>query len=992
MALSKKKKKLLNGILIGILSGIFIALGTKYILPDFFNGLEKVTYDYRYMFKYILGNKQLGDETGKLIESMTIVDIDERAMAKLGNYNKWPRSHHGSVVEELSNGGASSVIFDIMFKTADYGEARTNEVMEILQNSNSEMDWDGLRPSIQMGLNHDSMLVHSLRNSDVVIGAGFMNLSNAYLNPSDWMHLATEEWHQQLNPHSAADLAPEVQKYFRTMPILDNVFKEFGQASTRLGLVNVVPDADGVHRRMPLLYNFPDTAISKSEKSHTYPVISLQACLFLMGKTLKDAEIVPGEYINLGAPFRIYRQKGQLKTSYPNLTLPMVEQIIAKKDKIQELGPENTQEIMVSSPIILRKDEDEILELEVSGGNIFVEELFMPLLENQPSLEGAKDATEDEPFMFTETASIRLVDGESNIFLVYDSETEEEAEIDSTTLALLYKYWDPSIAEELEPGKNKILSGYLGIRWDNSRNDYASQIMILTKDVVGAIASADMETITGLEEGKQLRFGNDIQIPIDEQGRMLLNYQGKGGKGHTFRYISYYDVIAKRHDPTFYQGKTFLLGSSAAALFDIVASTFDETYPGVEIHATAIHNILTNNFMHVMKPGALLIILVVMGLIVGLITYFVPLIWAVLTVGAISIGYAAVAFYYFDQNLWVEIARPEITIFLTFLFVLMSRYIFEERDKKFLNDAFKNYISPELIDQMVESGNKPSLGGTEATLSAYFTDIQGFSTFSEKLGSPTKLVELLNEYLSEMTDILMENQGTLDKYEGDAIIAFFGAPVKLEEHALYACRAAMMMQRRLGDLRKKWQGEGDKWPKIVHEMRMRIGVNTGPIVTGNMGSRVRMNYTMMGDAVNLAARLESAAKQYGVYTMVSHETLEGTKGALLSRELDLVRVVGKSEPVRIYELMEMMDDATDQQKECAKLFHQGLEFYRSQKWDEAIEMFKQSLELEPYHPDTSPGCKTTPSQVFIDRCIAFKTDRRLRLPDDWDGVYTATEK
>jgi adenylate cyclase len=288
---------------------------------------------------------------------------------------------------------------------------------------------------------------------------------------------------------------------------------------------------------------------------------------------------------------------------------------------------------------------------------------------------------------------------------------------------------------------------------------------------------------------------------------------------------------------------------------------------------------------------------------------------------------------------------------------------------------------------MYQSGEAPKLGGDAGIRTAYFTDIQGFSTFSEKL-SATKLVELLNEYLTVMTDILIAEQGTLDKYEGDAIIAFFGAPMPLPDHASRSVKVALKMQDALKELRAKWTNEGDKWPEIVHQMRMRIGINSGEIVTGNMGSKMRMNYTMMGDAVNLAARLEESAKQYGIFVQISHFTYGLVKEQFFCRELDTIRVVGKSEPITTYEPMYEINQPNELLAKLTNTFHQGLAAYKKQNWNEAKIFFEQSLMLEfERYPELKH--KTNPSKIYLHRCEEFQ---KKPPPQNWDGVYNLTEK
>jgi len=246
-------------------------------------------------------------------------------------------------------------------------------------------------------------------------------------------------------------------------------------------------------------------------------------------------------------------------------------------------------------------------------------------------------------------------------------------------------------------------------------------------------------------------------------------------------------------------------------------------------------------------------------------------------------------------------------------------------------------------------------------------------------------VELLNEYLTDMTDILLANQGTLDKYIGDAIVAFYGAPVPVENHEYMACLTAIEMQDGLDELRKKWQGEGDRWPDIVHHMQNRIGIATGDMVTGNMGSAMRMNYTMMGDVVNTAARFEASAKQYGVYIQVLESTYEACKDDFHWRELDYVTVKGKSVPAYSYELIARKGKLSPTYEKLLPVYNKGLKLYRSQKWVEAKKTFIEADALE----DMFPFRPTNPSKVYIERCEYF-----MENPpgEDWDGSWTLTSK
>jgi len=972
---SHKQKRWITGICSSLGVTLLSVIFALFISPDFFNGLENASYDYRHVFWFQLEKEKKSEEKTPL-ESIVIVDIDERSLAKLGPYNQWPRSYHGKVVRELNQGGATAILFDIMFKTADFGQNQTESLLELLSKLYPKQNWPDDRSMIKNELNYDSQLIANIRDTKGVIAAAFLNRSDAYPNFSDFQKLTTREWHQNLSPHSTAKWSQTGLPPLRTLPILDNIFPELAQNVQRIGLVNVVPDLDGVHRSLPLLYNFPDTQLVGPGPVYSYPVLALQGALMILGKNLSDAHYSNG-YLNLGSPLTLTKTKNKLNPSLTSLTGPMLEELKKKVPEILALKLSPGKSIRVTPPLVLKKTLEGDL-IESIDGQVVSTDIIKPYINS--TLKWS-EFLRQHPSEEKDLALLTSPDGEEFI-------------LDRFTYKNLIQFWPQEEWDQLPKGKNLHLSHLLEFKARLPQGDLTSSINGITEDILMDLQKLSDKSIEDLREGQKLFLGKNIQIPLDAEGRMLLRYAGKGGTNQTFRYLSYYDVLAGRIEPTLYQGKTFILGSSAPALFDIVASPFQETYPGLEIHTTALHNILNQTFMTKTSQGTTLTILVTLSLMTGLLAYFLPLWLGIPLAILISTAQLGFCLYLFSEGWWIEITRPQIGILLALIGGVITRYIFEEREKKFLHSAFKNYISPELIDSMVDSGKKPELGGQEHVLTAYFTDIQGFSTFSEKLGSPTKLVELLNEYLSKMTTVLLKERGTLDKYEGDAIIAFFGAPVPLTDHARAACLTAIRMQDELQNLRVYWRSLGDRWPLIVHNMRMRIGINSGPIVTGNMGSSVRMNYTMMGDAVNLAARLESVAKQYGVYTLVSEETLKLAGPGFVTRELDRIRVVGKSEPVTIHELVCLSTQLVQYPslQDCLKVFARALTLYREQKWQEAQTLFEEAELLEPRPPLQFPECPINPSKIFIDRCYKFMHDRRVHVAPDWDGVFTATEK
>jgi adenylate cyclase len=481
---------------------------------------------------------------------------------------------------------------------------------------------------------------------------------------------------------------------------------------------------------------------------------------------------------------------------------------------------------------------------------------------------------------------------------------------------------------------------------------------------------------------------------------MVINHLGpselrsgetKAGRIYRFPRYSIADIIKGREDkapPEALRDKMVLVGAIAVGLSDLLKTPFDATFPGVETHAMVIDNILRQNFVvepwwvswftmaNIILVGVLLIrLLPRLGAIRG------DMVAAGLVLGNLGLNYGL-----FVTHGWLlNIVYPCLATVVVWGGMTVYHFLVAQKQSRYLRKTFSTYISPELVTFMVRDGIEPKLGGSSGTRTAYFTDIASFSSFSEVL-SATQLVELLNEYLSAMTDLLVAAGGTLDKYEGDAIVAFFGAPIEQPDHATRAVRVALGMQRALAQLREKWRAEDDKWPDLVKNMRMRIGISSGEIVTGNMGSTMRMNYTMMGDVVNTAARLEAAAKQYGIYIHCTVETLQlAGPEDFAWRCIDKVRIVGRSEPVETVEIMAPKGQLPPEQEQMRAMYHQGLELYRQQQWDEALAKFTESEKLE----EMFPRRPTTPSRVYIERCAFFKANPP---GPDWDGAWTLTSK
>lgn len=465
-------------------------------------------------------------------------------------------------------------------------------------------------------------------------------------------------------------------------------------------------------------------------------------------------------------------------------------------------------------------------------------------------------------------------------------------------------------------------------------------------------------------------------IPVDREGNLLLRYRGPSGtyKNYSAAAVLQSEISALSggkpaiSDPEALKDKYVIFGFSAPGLYDLRPSPVDGVYPGTEIHATALDNFLSGDFMK-SSPGWLNIMIVLT------LTLSCGVLASVFRSPAGSLALAALFFSLpvvismiaYVKGLWLPLVLQEAAAASTLSFTLVVNYATEGRQKRFIKAAFKQYLSPAVIEELIKNPQRLKLGGERRILSIFFSDLQGFTSISEGL-DPESLTSLLNDYLSAMTDIIHEEGGTVDKYEGDAIIAFWNAPMEVPDHATRIVRASLRCQARLAELRPRFR------ERIGKEMLMRIGVNTGHAVVGNLGSRSRFDYTMLGDAVNLAARLEGVNKQFGTYTIISEATQQMMGNAFASRELARVAVVGRKEPVRIYE--PMFGEEYETRKEIMKRFSGGLNLFYEGRFEEAIEVFSGIEKEDP------------PAAAYKIKCMTLAESR----PADWQGVWIMTSK
>lgn len=527
----------------------------------------------------------------------------------------------------------------------------------------------------------------------------------------------------------------------------------------------------------------------------------------------------------------------------------------------------------------------------------------------------------------------------------------------------------------------------------NNQDFFAKHKKYVTaeRELVRALAYRDMLTIAlkiGVDEASWTSFRKS------EEAKSIFSYYPDIAKNilNMKAEEATTEIFAVFQD---FRDALILVGPVDNILQDLAPSPFDnDAVPKVGVHGNMIKTIFSGAYIQRLDWQISALITILMGVLAGITGFYGGAYGGVIRgfCGTILVCYLVAIFVAFSNwNFVLPFVVPAGSAFSTGLVGLMWRVVLSEKQKGRIKGMFGTYLSPTLVNKMVDSGEEPQLGGVEAKITAFFSDVQGFSGFSEQL-TPPQLVKLMNEYLSAMTDLLMIHECYVDKYIGDAIVGIFNAPITVENHALKACIVTQQMHLKLGELRKKWESEGDTWPPIVSKMQMRIGLNTGTATVGNMGSEKRFNYTMMGDTVNLAARCESGAKAYGVYTMITGETMRAAQSSgddCVFRFLDKIVVKGRSEPAEMYEIVCLKQNLTEETKACIEHYNQGTAHYLKQEWSAATAEFKESAKREPNRKELNPLAPPTPSEVMLERVQYMIAHPPV---ENWDGVYVMKSK
>ncbi len=464
-----------------------------------------------------------------------------------------------------------------------------------------------------------------------------------------------------------------------------------------------------------------------------------------------------------------------------------------------------------------------------------------------------------------------------------------------------------------------------------------------------------------------------LKIPVDENVATLVPYRGEQG---SFRYISLTDVLHNRVNVAQLKDKIILVGTTALGLQDMRNTPVGGAFPGVEVHANLIAGILDQNLKH--QPKYMLGVEVLWLFLIGVTLSFglpmmSPLVAVFIAVATFAISFGLSIALWQHSDIYLSIANSLVMVTLLFVLNMSYGYFFVTRTKRQITERFRNYVPFELVDEISQHPEQLlSMEGESREMTILFSDVRGFTTISEGL-DPKVLSQLMNEFLTPLSRVISKHEGKVDKYIGDCVMAFWGAPKPQPNHARNAILAGIEMQKTLRELQPNFKAKG--WPEI----HVGVGINSGRVSVGNMGSEVRVAYTVMGDAVNLASRLESITKQYGVGIIVGENTRHAVPD-FVYRELDQVRVVGKDKPVAIYEPIGLVGEVSTALQDEVNLFHEALRLYRAQQWNQAE---KQLLVLQRMSPNTALY------KIYLERVTHFRNEPPAK---DWDGVFAFKSK
>jgi adenylate cyclase len=893
------------------------ALFALLYLAGFLSAPEDRFYDFFLRFR---ANRQR-------IDSVVFLDVDDHAIAYNGFY-PWPRSIPAEGLLRLKEYGTRAAIFDI----------------EYIDRGPQGVDSLYLNQGLGDDFNRSFSEIDSIsRDIFSALKAGRIRTDDLDYYASSFSALVSGE-HEDLYA-KAQNIARDNDRY------LAQALALFGRSWSTLNLWKLPLDGEQAERR-PLAeerFSYPLAATADASRGGGF--VDILPALPVFALATKGAGYTNVEIDEDGIRRRIYLAQNVYDHWYLQLSFAPLIDYLGRPDILLEKQRLTIKQAQLPDG----KTKDIVIPLDHKGRMM----LDWPLEDYKDSythISFADFSLLDEIEAELESYSRALASADLMLFAQFDS---------SLTRIMIILNEVGGFFDAAHEAKNLALE-YASDEYFDAFLGYRSRSYELLAELLGMDAVSRIWSLAGL-----------LSAEYPESAELI-----EGEAEYIAQLINVLDVDLKRRDELVedndrkLRDKFCIMGRVDTGTTDYGANPFWGKYVNVGTHAVVLDTILSEAFIIPLGKLWHVLILVI----------FVPLFFAASSrlspVTRVLAGFVMTALFIagsaamlsFTGVFWGPLEIIFAMISAVFVREILA-YAGSEKEKQFLRTAFSTYVSDDVVKEIIADPARLQLGGTKRHMTAIFTDVKGFSTISEKL-DPEDLVSLLNRYLSAMSDIVLAEKGTIDKYEGDAIIAFFGAPLDLADHALRACVSAIAMKRLEAELNQTIiENRLSPSPLLT-----RIGINTGSMVAGNMGTENKMNYTIMGNAVNLAARLEGVNKQYGTWILASEDTVRETGNRLLSRKLDRVRVVGINEPVRLHELVDTMEQAAEEQQKLVKVYHEALDIFENRNWEQAAAGFKASLEI---------NAEDQPSKLYLDRC---KTYIKAPPADNWDGVYNLTQK
>ena len=865
---------------------------------------------------------------------VAMLNIDDRALEDEGRWQDWTRDKHARIVDIIRRGGGALLGFDVYFPDQSEMIIRPSDIM-------GAGSVEEVRAAFR---DYDAELAESARKAgNVFWGATFM------LEDGEEQSDGAEALDDASSESARRNLGLVIEKGLPIVAEKADIgellrakspqaipIPQLIEAGRGIGFAQIRRDADGVVRKYPTLISC-DYRDDNGGRTYLFPSVSLaMACEYLQ-VPLENLKLRPGEYLELPSAFmpdgstkdlRIpINEKGEMIinwvgnyadtfTHFPYSSLTRLAQL-RNLEEIKEFMSGLDPSAFQNPGGIMAGVREALPHIENSMTYV----AYLYGAHSYEKLIEAGQMDEFDPSVFTSLFGMAPEDSPG----LYETQKEVFENVRLNLAAL------DSLRENHNVAAS-TLAAELGASEDDVKNSLA---------LIGELLAGGGPT--GAD--RPLYFLDPVTV-----------------NGVT---LSFNDI----------KGRVFFYGLTAAGTHDLNPMPFSPRYPMVGSLATVFNTIVTDQFITPMPASWRFPLFLAVGVFAGYILSTRTSIRGSLFTLLFLIAYLLFAYWIFaNRRFWIDVVGPTGIVLISDAAIVWYKFNTAEKKRKFFRNAFEHYLNPAVVEQIAKNPDMLELGGKKMVLTAFFSDVASFTSISEQLNEH-ELVELLNEYLSEMTDIVLEQYGNLDKYEGDAIMAFFGAPIHFDDHAARACYTALDMQEKLREMRGKWKAEGRP------ELTARIGINTGPMVVGNMGSRTRLDYTVMGDAVNLASRLEGVNKQYSTDIMISEFTLEHCGADFVTREIDLIRVKGKNEPVRIHEVLARADDGvSDEMAAALEHYCAGLEAYKKKEWEAGVKEFQRALEAR---------ADDGPSLTYLNRCREYLESPP---PADWDGVYVMTTK